>query len=63
MQYYEVGKTLFFRVFLNERVYHEYPVDADTTLGAELKAFADRVEARNLAKSTHQPPDDPKNRH
>jgi hypothetical protein len=62
VQYFEVGQTLFFRIFLNDRIYHEYPVGADTTLGVELKAFADRFEARNLAKATHPLRDDPKGR-
>jgi hypothetical protein len=57
VQYVETPETLYFRVFLGEHQYHEYPVASDTTLGVELKAFADRFEARLEAKTTHQPPD------
>jgi len=54
LQYTENAKTLFFRVFLNDRVFHEYQVDADTNVGAELKLLADRLEARNSSKATGQ---------
>src|ERR1700730_14938839 len=47
VQYVETPESLYFRVFL-------YPVERMTTLGDELKLFADRVEARNAAKATHQ---------
>jgi hypothetical protein len=59
VQYVETPETIFFRVFLSDHLYHEYPVPRDTTLGVELKAFADRAEARNAAKATHQLPDNP----
>lgn len=59
VQYIENPETLFFRIFVNERVYHEYPIDRDTSLADELKRFADRAESRNLAKATHQSPDSP----
>jgi hypothetical protein len=57
VQYVETPGTVFFRVFLGEHQYHEYPIPMNTTLAEELKNFADRVEARNAAKATHQPPD------
>lgn len=59
VQYAENEEKVFFRIFLADRVYHEYAVPKGTTLATELKAFGDRVEARNLAKATHQPPDSP----
>jgi hypothetical protein len=63
VQYVETPETLYFRVFLSEHQYHEYPVPRDTTLGAELKAFGDRAEAINAAKATHHPPDTPSGKH
>jgi hypothetical protein len=59
VQYGENEETVFFRVFLSDRVFHEYPVPKNTTLATELKAFGDRVEARNLAKVTNPQPDSP----
>ena len=56
VQYVQTEETVFFRIFLNERVYHEYPIDRNTSLAQELMRFADRAEDRNLAKATHQPP-------
>lgn len=63
VQYVETPETLYFRVFLGEHQYHEYPVARDTNLGVELKAFADRIEARNAAKATHQPLNSPSGKH
>jgi hypothetical protein len=57
VQFVETPETVFFRVFLGEHQYHEYPVPMNTTLAEELKNFADRVEARNAAKATHRLPD------
>jgi hypothetical protein len=57
VQYVETPETGYFRVFLGEHLYHEYPVPRNTTLGVELKEFGDRVEARNLAKATSRAPD------
>jgi hypothetical protein len=59
VQYVETPENVFFRVFLSDHLFHEYPVPVNTTLAAELKLFGDRVEARNLAKATHQPRDIP----
>jgi hypothetical protein len=56
VQFVETPETIFFRVFLGEHQYHEYPVPKGTTLATELKIFADRAEAQNAAKATHQPP-------
>lgn len=55
VQYVETPETIFFRVFLNDHLFHEYPVPRNTTLAADLKEFADRVDARNMAKATHLP--------
>jgi hypothetical protein len=63
VQYSERSGEIFFRIYMNERLYHEYPIPPNTTLATELKLFADRVEARNLAKATHQLPDSPSGRH
>lgn len=52
VQYVETPETALFRVFLTDRLFHEYPVPRNTTLGEELKVFGDRVEARNAAKAT-----------
>lgn len=57
VQYGESEETAFFRVFLSDRLYHEYPVPKGTILATELQAFGDRVEARNSAKATHSPPE------
>lgn len=54
VQYVETPEIGFFRVFVNDRIYHEYPVRNDTVLGSELKLFGDRVVARNEAQATHQ---------
>jgi hypothetical protein len=59
VQYVETEEAVSLRIFLSERLFHEYPVPKDTTLAAELKAFGDRVEARNLAKATHSLPENP----
>jgi hypothetical protein len=59
VQYAEYEDRVCFRIFLADRLYHEYPVPKNTTLAAELKAFGDRVEARNEAKVTHVRPDKP----
>lgn len=63
VQYVETEKEIFFRVYMNERISHDYPVPKGTTLAAELKLFGDRLEARNLAKATHSPPDSPSGKH
>lgn len=59
VQYVETEKAVSFRIFLSDRLYHEYPVPKGTTLATELKAFGDRVQARNAAKATHSPPENP----
>lgn len=56
VQYVETPENVFFRVYLSDRLFHEYPVPRNTTLAVELKEFGDRVEARNMAKATHQSP-------
>lgn len=57
VQYVETPEMGYFRVFIGEHLYHEYPVPRDTTLGVELQEFGDRVEARNMAKATSRSPD------
>ena len=59
VQFVETPTDIFFRIYMNERIYHEYPVPKRTTMADELKLFADRVEARNWGKATNQPPDSP----
>ncbi len=46
----------FFCVYVGQSTFHEYKVPPGTTLSTELKLFADRVEAQNLARATTQPP-------
>lgn len=60
VQFVETPTDIFFRVYMNERVYHEYSVPKGTTMADELKLFADRVEARNWGKATNRPPASPK---
>ena len=57
VQYLATPNEVFFRVFLSDRVSHDYPVPRGTTLATELEIFGNRVEALNLAKATHQPPE------
>lgn len=59
VQYVETPETLLFRIYLNDRIFHEYPVPHDTNLGIELKKFADQLELRNLAKANLSQPGDP----
>jgi hypothetical protein len=63
VQFVETPEEIYFRIFVNERIYHEYPVPKGTTMADELKLFADRAEARNWAKATNQPPDSPAGKH
>lgn len=62
VQFVETPAEIFFRIYMNERVYHEYPVPKGTTMADELKLFADRVEAHNWGRATNQPPDNPKDK-
>ena len=57
VQYVETPEAGYFRVFLTDHLFHEYPVQKGTTLADELKIFEDRAEARNDAKATHRLPD------
>jgi hypothetical protein len=59
VQYFETEENVYFRVFVGEHLYHEYPVPKNTTLAAELQHFADRVAARQEARVTHPPYDSP----
>jgi len=59
VQMVETAGELIFRVYMNDRVSHDYPVPKGTNLSEELKLLADRLEARNMAKATHSPPDSP----
>lgn len=63
VQYSERSGEVFFRIYMSDRIYHEYPIPPNTTLETELKLFAERVEARNSAKATHQPPDSQSGKH
>jgi hypothetical protein len=46
-------EEIIFRIYMNDHIYHGYPVPKGTNLHGELKLLADRLEARNLAKATH----------
>jgi hypothetical protein len=37
VQYVQTPETLYFRIFLNERLYHEYPIDRDPPIAATLR--------------------------
>jgi hypothetical protein len=56
-------KEIFFRVYMNDRLSHEYPVPKGSYLADELKLLGDRAEAQNLAKATHRPHDGPLGKH
>lgn len=49
------GKVLL-RIFVTDRIYHEYPFEKGTTLANDLLEMMSRVEARNLAKATTPQP-------
>jgi hypothetical protein len=55
-------KEILFRVYMNDRLSHEYPV-AKGYLADELKLLADRAQPHNLAKAAHQRPDGPLGKH
>jgi hypothetical protein len=52
-------KEIFFRVYMNDRLSHQYPVRRGSYLADELKLLGDRAQAHNLAKASHRPPDGP----
>jgi hypothetical protein len=62
VQIVETVGELIFRVYMNHRVSHDYPIPKGTVLANELKIFADRAEAHNSARATHRTPDSPPNR-
>jgi hypothetical protein len=53
----ETAEEVVFRVYMNDRISHDYPVPRGTVLADELRMLADRMEARNSAKATHPSPD------
>lgn len=55
VQIYTTESDVFFRVYMSDRIYHEYPVPKNTSLADELKLLADRVETRYLAKAIYPP--------
>ena len=57
VQIIETAEEVFFRVYMNDRISHDYPVPKGTVLADELRMMADRMEARNSAKVTHPSPD------
>jgi hypothetical protein len=57
VQMVETAEELILRIYMIQYVSHDYPVPKGTVLADELKRFADRAEAHNSAKATHQPPD------
>ena len=52
MQIVETAEEVFSRVYMNDRISHDYPVPKGTVLADELRMMADRMEARNSAKAT-----------
>ena len=57
VQIVETAGEVFFRVYMNDRISHDYPVPKGTVLADELRMMADRMEVRNSAKATHPSPD------
>jgi hypothetical protein len=57
VQIVETAEEVLFRVYMNDRISHDYPVPKGTVLADELRILADRMEARNSAKATHPSPD------
>jgi len=57
VQIVETAEEEFFRVYMNDRISHDYPVPKGTVLADELRMMADRMEARNSAKATRPSPD------
>ncbi|OCK59766.1 hypothetical protein [Bradyrhizobium sp. LMTR 3] len=53
----ETAGEVLFRVHMNDRISHDYPVPKGTVLADELRMLADRMKARNSAKATHPSPD------
>jgi len=56
-------KEIFFRVYVNDRLSHVYPVPKGAYLADELKLLANRAQPHNLAKAAHRPPDGPLGKH
>lgn len=61
LQFQQTSETVFFRVFLTDRLFHEYQIPADTTIADDLMMVADRNAARQEAKITHSEPGGLKN--
>src|SRR5882762_7889132 len=50
VQIVETAEEVFFRVYMNDRISHDYPGPKGTVLADELRMMADRMEARNSAR-------------
>src|SRR4029077_19922399 len=57
VQIVETAEEVFFRVYVNDRISHDYPVPKGTVLADEFLMMADRMEVRNSAKAIHPSPD------
>jgi hypothetical protein len=57
VQIVETAEEVFFCVYMNDRISHDYPVPKGTVLADELRMMADRMEACNSAKATHPSPE------
>jgi hypothetical protein len=57
VQILETAEEVLFRVYMNDRISHDYPVPKGAVLADELRMLADRMEARNSAKARHPSPD------
>ena len=53
VQIVETAEEVFFRVYVSDRISHDYPVPKGTVLADELRMMADRMQARNSAKAAH----------
>jgi len=63
VQLLENEEGVWLRISIGDHgVFHDYPVPKNTTLAEDLRFLSDRVAARQEAKVTHSPPDNPTGR-
>jgi hypothetical protein len=59
VQLLETEESAMLRISVAEGVFHDYPVPKNTTLAEDLRFLSDRVAARQEARVTHSPPENP----
>ena len=57
LQVQESSETVYLRIFLSSRLFHEYGVPAGTNVAAYFSVLADMISADQEAKATPLPPD------